>query len=413
MASNRFTFTKKAIERLCRLHAGQRFVAHDTQSPGLIAEIRPGGTCSFFLYRRIDGRPTRMRIGTFPSVTVENARNQVSQWNGDIAKGKNPAADRKAVRDTMTLAELWEHYLAVYSKPRKKSWKTDEWLYNKFLKPWASRRINQISKTEFARFHAKLGETSITNANRARSLLLTMYTKAADDGYGGVNPVNGVDPFPEKKRERYMTADELKRWFDALVLEQNQVLADAMRFAIWTGARRGNWLSARWDEMDFNSNAWTVPPEKSKNGKPIVIPLCTQALEILERRKQSGDSNEWVFPSRFGEGPSTTAKYAWARACKAAGLKDCRIHDLRRTNATFAVSAGVSIYQVSKMLGHGSTSVTESTYAHMHDVARREASNITAKAIEAAIAPKAEKPARKKSGGKGKTRKGKSNEQGE
>ncbi|MFO0868450.1 MAG: Arm DNA-binding domain-containing protein [Pirellulales bacterium] len=83
----------KAIEFHPGAHAdydesliGERLIVHDTKAPGLIAELRPGGTLTFYLYRRIEGRPARVRIGPFPAVTVEQARKHAQRLVGDIAK---------------------------------------------------------------------------------------------------------------------------------------------------------------------------------------------------------------------------------------------------------------------------------------------------------------------------------------
>lgn len=371
---------------------------YDSVTPGLALCITAGSAKTFYLYRRIAGRPERVRLGKFPQMTVEQARKAADKKNGEIAEGKNPAEEKRAVRASMTFGDLWAFYLTSYAKPRKKSWKTDEWLYKRFLAPWQARRLNEIKRGDVQILHATLGQTSVTNANRTRSLLSKMFNVAGDGGYEGENPVSRTKPFPEVKRERFLSSEEVKRFFEALGSEPNKVLADALRFGLWTGARRGNWLSARWDEIDLARKVWTIPADKTKANRPIVIPLGAPALDILRRRKSTKKvSSEWVFPGRRG-GHATTAKFAWERICKAAKIENARMHDLRRTMATFAVNAGVPIFHVAKLLGHKTTTVTESVYAQSQDAALRNAVDLATAAMTAVI----KKPKVKKAkGGKG------------
>jgi integrase len=354
-----------------------RYYVYDSSTPTLAICVTVTGKKTFYRYGRIKGVPVREKLGRWPEMTLEAARKKLSKLNADIADGKDPAEERRMIRATMTLGELWTYYLETHAKPHKRSWKADEWLWGKFLKAWESRRLPDIRRADVQQLHATLGKSSIYNANRTRSLLMTMFEKAADAGYEGQNPVSRVKPFREVKRSRHFTAAEVQRLFTALDAEQNEVLADAIRFGLWTGARRGNWLSARWDEIDLERRVWTIPAAKAKAAKPIVVPLNEQAYEVLKRRVVA---SEWVFPGRWGE-HATTVKFAWARVIKAAGLTDARIHDLRRTLATFAVNAGVPIFLVAKMLGHTTTAVTEAVYAQIQDEALRGAAADAGRAI--------------------------------
>jgi integrase len=373
--------------------ADRRYVYDDT-TPTLCICVTATGKKTFYRYGRINGEPTREKLGRWPTMTIEQARKAVARLNGQIADGRNPATERRTVRAAMTLAELWDYYLENHARPRKKSCHQDEWLWKKLVEPqFSHRKLNEIRRGEIKDFHATLGRNSIYNANRVRSLLLTMYNVAADAGYEGENPVARLKPFKEVKRERVFTADEVVRLFAALDAESNQTVADAIRFGLWTGARRGNWLSVRWDEINLKQKVWTIPAKKAKSSKPIVVPLNEQAVKILKGRVVA---SEWVFPSRYdGIGHVTSPKSVWKTARTAANLTDARMHDLRRTLATFAVNAGVPLFQVAKLLGHQTTAVTEAVYARSQDEALRAAAEAAGAAIMAATRPAPVKPKRK------------------
>ena len=78
---------------------------------GLAIAVSPLGKKTFILYRKVAGRPERITIGPYSDLSIEQARRRAEQMNADIAMGENPAAHRRAVRDEMTLAELFATYL--------------------------------------------------------------------------------------------------------------------------------------------------------------------------------------------------------------------------------------------------------------------------------------------------------------
>jgi integrase len=135
--------------------------------------------------------------------------------------------------------------------------------------------------------------------------------------------------------------------------------------ALLSGARRRNVESIRWDEVDFDRAVWTVPPEKSKNGEAMEVYLCAQAMEILKRRK-SASSSKFVFASNRAKcGHLTEPKRAWAQLLQRAKLQDLRIHDLRRTLASWQCMNGASLQVIGQTLGHASGSAATAVYARL------------------------------------------------
>ena len=98
-----------------------RMYVYDAATPGLAVCVTATGKKNFYLYRRIEGKPERVKLGTFPGMSLEQARKALAKFNGRLASGQNPTDDRRTVRATMTLGDLWAFYLATHAKPRKKS----------------------------------------------------------------------------------------------------------------------------------------------------------------------------------------------------------------------------------------------------------------------------------------------------
>jgi integrase len=360
------TFSKKTVEAV-KPPAKGRLVVHDTKIRGLVMRVTETGARSFFIYRKVDGRPRKYFICSWPDLTVDQIRDKAEQYNADIANGIDPTAERKASREQKTLGEVWEHYLEGYAKPHKRSWKTDEWQWGRFLKgSWSGKLVREIDTSALESLHTKVGkETGKIPANRLRSLLHALFAWAIKQHWHpGPNPVKGVKRYQEHNRERYLGPDELPKLFTALDAEPSEQLADFFRLALFTGARRGNLQSARWDEIDMFAGVWTIPATKAKGKKSITIPLSAEAIDVLRRRLLAADGSPWVFPSHGAKGHITEPKAAWKRICTAAGLENVRLHDLRHTTASWMIARGASLFTVGKALGHADER-TAQRYSHL------------------------------------------------
>ena len=269
---------------------------HDNKEAGLVLLVTSGGSKTFYLSKKINGWPERIKLGRFPDLSVENARKGAAQQKGQIASGINPNAERKKLRADMTLGGLFHDYIERYSKKHKRSWKYDEREINKFLSHWFRFKLSDITKQEIQRLHEKIRDKNgLYQANRLLERLRAMYNKAIEWGWQGQNPASGIKKFKEKSRDRFVQTDELPRLFVALENEENEVIRDYIMLSLLTGARKSNVLAMRWDEINFNRAEWRIP--ETKNGEPVTVPLMAQAIEILQRRRR-GTNLEWVLPSK-------------------------------------------------------------------------------------------------------------------
>jgi integrase len=380
--AERFKFTMAALEKFVGQHQGERLVIHDLEVPGLIGELREGGAMSFYLYRRIDGRPSRYRIGRFPLVTVESARRQARIKIGEIADGKNPIEERRQSRRSFVLSAIWEHrlqYLKAHCQPN--TVKEDTYYWDCQFAAFRNRQLKTITKKEMIDWHAKIGEVNgHFYANRCLSLMATLFNMAADDlDYAGANPCRKIKRFPEPKRTRFLLPEELEPFFTALAQEASQQNQDFFVVTLFVAARRGNVQAMRWEEVNLPSATWTIP--RTKNGESQTVPIPAPALEVLKRRQKSAGNNPWVFPSELNpSGHMHSPKNAWERLRKRSGIKNLRMHDLRRTLASWQAATGASLPIIGKTLGHKSSSATE-IYARLHLGPVKTAMDVAAAAI--------------------------------
>lgn len=387
---HRINFSKGALEKFVSAHGGDRQVIHDGKQPGLILEVRAGGAASFQLYKRIEGRPTRILIGRFPEVTVEQARKKVAKLLGNVADGRNPQAEKRAARHEHTIGGLFDHWLEMHAKLHKRTWPEDQRQFDAFLAPWKARRLSTISKADVQALHARIGRDNGTYAaNRLLALVRAMFNKADEIGFRGPNPARGIKKFAEQSRDRFLAPEEVPAFFVALAAEP-QIFQDFFMLALLTGARRSNVQAMAWADLHLDAAAWRIPSTKS--GEPVFVHLPAKAVEILRRRQSDANGSPWVFPGGKKNRAShlTSPKLAWNRVRMAAGLPDLRIHDLRRTLGSWQAIAGASLPIIGKSLGHKSQQST-AIYARLtHAPVIQSVDAATTAILEAA------KPAKKR-----------------
>jgi integrase len=341
--------------------------------------ITSNGTKTWYRCAKVRGRAERARIGAYPEITVKRAREIAADMGSQLAAGKAPIVGRLG---RMTLGELWAWYLANHAKPRKRTWERDVARWDSHLSKWQNKPLSSITQAKVVELHntlkdavvevrSKTGQTIRRNvgtygANHVLALLRHMLSLAVTHGWIEGNVAKGVAEFPRHDRERFLDGDELPRFFAALETLQRQTPKDFFAMCLWTGARRGNVASMRWDEVSIESAVWAVPGDKAKGKKPLKIVLPPPAVEILRRRLSERRAVlPWVFPGHGKSGHYSWPKDAWNRVVAAAGLRDVRIHDLRRTLGSWQAAGGSSLHIIGKSLGHTNSRTTE-IYARMN-----------------------------------------------
>lgn len=137
----------------------------------------------------------------------------------------------------------------------------------------------------------------------------------------------------------------------------------------------------RWQNISLEPAEWAIPGEQTKSGDTITIPLCSHAVKILRKCRESIIDN-WVFSNRKGTGPMYEPRRDWRHFRDVAGIPDVTIHDLRRTLGSWMAITEASIPVIARALGHRleRSSVT-AVYARLNNQPVREAIEKAVKAI--------------------------------
>jgi integrase len=365
MTQDKRNLTKAIIDTLPAADAGKRYFVFDAKSRGLAVRISDKGAKSFYMYRWFAGKPQQLKIADYPDMTIEQARKRAEEFNGRVAQGANPVEDRRAIKKDPTFGELFTWYLDAHAKPRKLTWRKDADNFRLYLSDLAKLQCAKVTRGQVREVHTHIaGAAGVYAANRTLALVRTVFNVAvAHDMVAIANPAAGIQMLPEVSRERRLLPHEIAAFIDAVTADPSEDIRDYVMVSLFTGARKANVLAARWDEIDFAGGTWRIP--LTKNGTAQTIPLEDSEIEILKRRKlASATGCPWVFPGPGAAGHLADPKAGWKRILDRAGIKDLRMHDLRRSLASFMVDSGASLAVIGKTLNHKSQ-VTTAIYARL------------------------------------------------
>ncbi len=391
--ASRFQFSKERLLALPSPAAGTRATYHDAKTPGLQLRVTPAGVKTFSMYRRTKGGgPERVTLGRFPAMTVEQARKAASTVNSEIEHGANPAEVKRALKAEPTLTELFTEYGTRHGV-RKLSWRDDEQRFRDYLqKPLGDRKLTTITRQAIIRVlsDAEAAGKAAATVRQIRALASGIFGKAIEWGYLEANPAQGVKVAGRVvKRDRFLQADELPRFFQSVAEEQNETLRDYILLALLTGARRANLLAMRWSEINLADCVWRIPD--TKNGTPQNVTLSPEAVTILQARQEVAMPGAvFVFPGTGASGHIEEPKKAVIRIMARAGIPYGRtdpdgvtLHDLRRTLGSWQAKTGASMAIIGKSLNHKSQQAT-AIYARLDlDPVRAAVNTATAAMMEA------------------------------
>jgi len=402
--SDKRNLTKRVIEAFPIPSEG-RVEYQDTTERYLRIVVSAEGRLTWRYVRKVAGRTRFYTIGTYPDVTPDQARRESKRVSTEYDAGRDPAAEKKKLRDLLTWGDLFEWYMETHAKPHKRTWEYDQDMNGLYCSQWTRKPYTLITVDVVTRWHKQIGkDRGKHQADRVLAMVKTVFSKVLEaEVIQGRNPAATVRKFftssKQYSRERYLSGDELGRLLKTLAEYPDQDTSDFFTVALFTGARRGNVQAMRWDDMDRSDPMkpeWIIPGTESKNKEPMKVALVEPVTSILNRRYESRAKtartaktprHEYVFPSKMGGSKTphlVEPKKAWATIRKQAGLENVRIHDLRRTLGSWQAIMGSSLQIIGRSLGHKSLQSTE-VYARMDlDPVRASVNGAAAAMLQAA-----------------------------
>jgi integrase len=402
--------TKKTVEAL--KPGPEPYEARDSELKGFLLRIEPGGTRSWFFEYRIKGRRNRLLLGRYKGLSPDGARELATIAAGDVAKGIDLQARKKAQRAesdrarNSTLEKFLERYAAWEVTHRKVRHAAR--IKSVFPAGWLSQPLSAFNAwmLESWRRDARKKGKKATTINRDIAALKAVMSKALDWELLDSSQIESLKPLKTDPigRVRFLTSEEEKLLRGALRKRDDEMRARRHRynqhlaergekafppyptpyadqieplvlFLLNTGLRFGEATILRHRDINLKDRLITVGGEGAKSGRTRVIPMNLEAHRILS--SVDGSPGDFVFPGEDGK-RLTTIKTAWQALLKKAGISGFRLHDLRHSFASRVKRGGADLYTVQRLLGHSSPMMTQ-RYAHLQpDDLRAAVEKITA-----------------------------------
>ncbi len=359
--------TKRLVDA-AEIRAAEYFI-WDSDIPGFGLRVLSSGRKGYVVQYRAGRRSRRISLGPNTVLTCEQARNRAIAIVAAARNGEDPASERDAGRKAITVRELAERFDKEHIAIRVKASTAAEYRRNlrRFILPALGQlTVIGVTRPDVAKFHHDLRRIPY-QANRCLEVISKMLNLAEMWGLrpDGSNPRKHIRKYPEEKRERFLSAAELKRVGDVLreMKDEGVELPSAIlavRLLILTGCRLNEVMKLKWPHVDMADRVLRLPD--SKTGAKVVH-LGQPAVELLREANRIA-GNPWVIAGTIKDQPLSDLQPFWQRVRTRAGLKDVRIHDLRHTFASMAVTSGQGLPMIGKLLGHTQVQTT-ARYAHL------------------------------------------------
>ena len=349
----------------------------DRDLKGFGVRILPSGAKRYFIHSQHHGRRVWKIVGQTGAIGVDEARDRARVMLAAIRDGGNTP---DAVTQNTPFETVADEVFRRYARNWKPSTlKVNRDYYRNQILPWfEGRPVGDIAVPDVRRWFASLHNTPVA-ADRSAPVLSVIMRQAEVYGYRpeGTNPCKGIKRYRRQGRERFLSAAEVRRLGEVLAHYEARrpQIAAIVRLLLLTGCRKGEILTLKW--RFYREGKLFLPDGKAG---PRTVWLSSAAREVLERLPRR---SVWGFPSPKTRSCLTAATLdrTWQRIRAEADLRDVRLHDLRHSYASMALTQGETVLTIGRLLGHRNPATTLK-YTHMSDAMVHEAADAVGAALE-------------------------------
>ena len=340
------------------------FVLWDGQIKGLGCRVFPSGHKAYVLsYRRRDHKRLST-LGRCSELSLRQARERAGEELSHVRTGGlDPLGRRRELREAPTVNDALKRFFDETVPQRiavrrftERTGQEYRWNARRYVAPaLGTMPVSEVTRDHVEKLAATLADRP-AQRNRVLAFLSRLFTLTERWEWRRQhsNPVRGIERGREEPRARILSPEELAALSSALKAAQKDrpVPVAAIRVAALTGLRIGEVLAMRWEDLDLRSGRARLPSTKTG---ARVHDLPGAALDELKGLPRI---NEFVFTSgRPASMTYRTVRRHFLDIVAAAGLKDVRLHDLRRTLITTAAASGESVFIIRGLLGHATTAI--------------------------------------------------------
>lgn len=346
--------TSKTVENI--KPSSKRVEYRDTILRGFSLRVSPNGLKKFLVGYRYKGKQRRVTLGSYPILSLKAARQKANLILVDIITYEKSLVVEEPHRNSVK--EVGDNFINIYAKRYNKDWKgTQNRLSRNFIDLFGDMMIEDIKRSHV---HIALDKVMARGAhgqaNRVLSGIKKLLNWSIERGYIENNPATGISPpSREKPRDRVLDDDELLRVWNACD-DIAFPFGPLFQLLALTAQRRGEVSGMKWSEICLQTQTWSLPGSRVKNGRAHSVPLCPVVINILISMPRFLNS-DLVFTTTGTTPVSGFGKYK-QRIDEATGVKDWRLHDLRRTAASGMARLGVAPHVVERILNHSTGAIS-------------------------------------------------------
>ncbi|EKI3922754.1 tyrosine-type recombinase/integrase, partial [Salmonella enterica] len=344
---------------------------------GLYLEVVPSGSRYWRMKYRFNGKEKRMAFGVYPAVSLSQARALRDEAKKKLAEGIDPSfakKEEKLVRDVQ-LNNTFQSVALEWHGTKVRRWSegyASDILeaFNKDIFPYIGQQpVNEIKPLVLLNVLRRMESRGATEkAKKVRQRCSEVFRYAIVTGRAEYNPAADLTSAMsghESKHYPFLTVEELPDFFKALSSYTGSPLVVlAARLLILTGVRTGELRGAFWSEFDLEKAVWEIPAERMKMKRPHLVPLSTQALEIVQQLKVMTGQYPLVFPGR-NDPRKTMSEASINQVFKRIGYTGkVTGHGFRHTMSTILHEQGYNTAWIETQLAHVDKNSIRGTYNH-------------------------------------------------
>jgi integrase len=350
--ANKRQFAELFVRKL-KPNKAATFVVWDLQQRGLAIRVQPTGTKSWKAVYSRHGRTRWLHIGDCGAIGLADARTLAAEAMLAVAKGQDPAAEKRAERGAGTFAELATKYVEQWSRRNNKSWKQGEALVRRYATPrWGKLQASVITRGDVKALMS--GIEAPVLANQTLAAVSAVFTWAVREEILPANPCKLVARNPVRSRERVLADSEVPLFWHAFD-DAGLIAGTALKMILLTGQRPGEVAHMRREHI--KDGWWEMPGEPvpalswpgTKNGQAHRIWLSAPAQALIA--ELADDASGFVFSPPRG-GPVHGLDASMRAACSKLGAERATPHDLRRTFSTKVTGLGFGRDALNRITNH-------------------------------------------------------------
>ncbi|HHO8519563.1 TPA: tyrosine-type recombinase/integrase [Klebsiella pneumoniae] len=344
---------------------------------GLYPEVVPSGSRYWRMKYRFNGKEKRLAFGVYPAVSLAQARALRDEAKKKLAEGIDPSfakKEEKLVRD-VRLHNTFQAVALEWHGTKVSRWSEGYAsdiieAFNKDIFPYIGQQpVNEIKPLVLLNVLRRMESRGATEkAKKVRQRCSEVFRYAIVTGRAEYNPAADLTSAMsghESKHYPFLTVEELPDFFKALSgYTGSPLIVLAARLLILTGVRTGELRGAFWSEFDLEKAVWEIPAERMKMKRPHLVPLSTQALEIVQQLKVMSGQYPLVFPGR-NDPRKTMSEASINQVFKRIGYTGkVTGHGFRHTMSTILHEEGFNTAWIETQLAHVDKNTIRGTYNH-------------------------------------------------